>query len=98
MTASAPMGHTASERDAVGDIDLAPGEQILLVTSRHWIVLIQRILVPFVCALICGLIAFYRAIGGTFLIDSAATAGEIDIVNTLLAIGLVGLLLAWLFT
>jgi hypothetical protein len=95
MASTARIGRTISERNAIGDIDLAPGEKILFVTSRHWIVLIQRIMIPLICAAICGAIAAYRAIGGVFLLDNADISGEIDLVNTLLALAFGAILLTW---
>src|SRR3982750_3445651 len=41
------------------------GEEILHRTSRHWIVLLQRGIVPLMIALLAGALAVYRFIGGT---------------------------------
>lgn len=95
MASSTPIGQTISERDAIGDIDLAPGEKILFIANRHWIVLLQRISIPIICALSCGLVAGYRAIGGMFMLDAVDVAGEIDFVNSLLALAFGGILLTW---
>src|SRR5689334_20210834 len=97
MAASAPVEYIASERDAIGDVKLAKDEQFKFVTSRHWIVLIQRIIVPLTCALICLVIAVYRALGGSFLTTSNGPSQALDFVNSLLAIGLGAILLAWIF-
>lgn len=97
MAASAPVEYIASERDAIGDVQLAKGEEFKFVTSRHWIVLIQRIIVPFTCALICFLIAVYRALGGSFLTTTNGPSEALDVVNSLLAVALGAILIGWIF-
>jgi hypothetical protein len=71
------------------------GEDVLHRTGRHWVVLVQR---GFVVALAAGLVAglaFYRAIGGTFIESDVAEAGRFDLTNIVLII-LIGVLV-WLW-
>src|SRR5690349_12278463 len=60
------------------------GEQILHRTSRHWIVLLTRGLVPLLITLLSGALAFYRFIGGTFIQPGVRRAGQFTIVEFIL--------------
>lgn len=81
--------------DAEEAIDLGPGEAILFVIGRHWVVLIARLVLPVLGILFFGGLAVYRALGGTFLVtDSGALVG-LDLFNWLLIVLTVGLILIW---
>jgi hypothetical protein len=81
--------------DAEEAIDLGPGEEILYVIGRHWVVLLARLILPVLGILIFGGLAIYRSLGGTFLVtDSGAPVG-LDGVNWLLVGTTVALVLVW---
>jgi hypothetical protein len=82
--------------DAEEAIDLGPGEEILHVIGRHWVVLLGRLILPVLSLAIFGGLALYRALGGTFLVANAGVATGLDIFNILLVAACVGLLLIWL--
>lgn len=82
--------------DASEALDLSEGEEILHVTGRHWIILLVRLIVPLVGIIAFAGLAFYRSIGGGFLVTEAGEPVGLDFFNWLL-VG-VGLLLALLWT
>src|SRR5512133_248871 len=47
-------------------VKMFEGEPILHRTGRHWIVLLMRGFVPLLIALLTGVLAIYRFVGGTF--------------------------------
>ncbi|MEI7768454.1 MAG: PH domain-containing protein [Chloroflexales bacterium] len=81
--------------DASESLDLSEGEEILHVTGRHWIVLVARLIVPVLSMLFFAGVAFYRSIGGGFLVTDTGVAVGFDLINW----GLIGvealLLLLW---
>jgi hypothetical protein len=77
------------------DLELDEGEQILHLARRHWIVLLQRALLP---ALIAGAaigLALFRAIGGRFIVSGVALGGQFDIVSLLLFGLIIVLVVLW---
>lgn len=81
--------------DAEEAIDLGPGEQILHVIGRHWIVLLGRLVVPVLLLAFFGGLAFYRAVGGAFLVADAGAPVGLDPLNWLLVFLTVALTLIW---
>ncbi|MBX0327484.1 PH domain-containing protein [Oscillochloris sp. ZM17-4] len=82
--------------DASEALDLSEGEQILHVTGRHWIVLLTRLIGPVLGIIFFGGLAFYRSIGGSFLVTDTGEPVGFDFFNWLL-IG-VAMVLALLWT
>jgi hypothetical protein len=83
------------QMDAEEAVDLGPGEEILYVIGRHWVVLIGRLILPLLSLAFFGGLAFYRAAGGTFLVSEGAPVG-FDVINygIMLIVGI--LAVAWL--
>lgn len=81
--------------DAEAAIDLGEGEEILHVTGRHWVVLLGRLVLPVFGILFFGGLAFYRAIGGSFLVVETGPPIGLDFFNWLLIAATVGLILIW---
>jgi hypothetical protein len=75
-------------------IDRGPGEEILYVIGRHWIVLLGRLVLPLMALLFFSGLAFYRSLGGTFLVTESAPAG-FDLFNWLLAFLVGAIILIW---
>lgn len=82
--------------DADAALDLAPNEEILYVTGRHWIILMARLIVPLIGISFFGGIAFYRAIGGGFLVTDTGEPTGFDLFNILLVLIEAVLLLFWI--
>lgn len=82
------------QEDAAEAIDLVEGEQILHVTGRHWVILLGRLIPPFLGIAFFGGLASYRAIGGSFLVEMSAP-NQLDPVNWLLTAAVIVLLLFW---
>lgn len=81
--------------DAQEAIDLGPGEEILHVIGRHWVVLLAREVPPVLAVLFFGGLAVYRAFGGTFLVVENGAAVGLDLFNIFLVIVVVALVLLW---
>ncbi|RMD75067.1 MAG: PH domain-containing protein, partial [Chloroflexi bacterium] len=81
--------------DADAALDLAPSEEILYVTGRHWIILMARLIIPLIGIGFFGGIAFYRAIGGGFLVTNTGEPTGFDLFNILLVLIEAVLLLFW---
>lgn len=81
--------------DAEEAIDLGPGEQILHVIGRHWVVLLGRLILPVLGVLAFGGLALYRGIGGTFLVTDAGAPVGLDPFNWLLVGLTVAVILIW---
>ncbi|MEI7643358.1 MAG: PH domain-containing protein [Chloroflexales bacterium] len=81
--------------DAAESLDLSEGEEILHVTGRHWIILLSRLILPVIGILLFAGIAFYRSIGGGFLVTETGQPVGFDMINW----GMIGvealLLLLW---
>ncbi|HET9224188.1 MAG TPA: PH domain-containing protein [Roseiflexaceae bacterium] len=73
------------------DLELDEGEQILHLARRHWIVLVQRAIIPALIGLAAFALGMFRAVGGRFVVSGVTSGGQFDIVNLLL-IGLIVLL------
>jgi PH (Pleckstrin Homology) domain-containing protein len=70
-------------------------EEILHKTGRHWVVLVQR---GFIVALAAGLtagLAFYWAIGGSFIESDVGDVGRFDLTNIILIVLIGVLILLW---
>jgi hypothetical protein len=78
------------------DLELDEGEKVLHLARRHWIVLVQRALIPFGVALAAGLLAAFLMLGGTFLVSGVALDGQFDIVNILFLLAIVFLVVLWM--
>jgi hypothetical protein len=76
------------ELDAASAIELSTQERIIHVTGRHYIVLLGRLVIPVLALLLFGGLAFYRSIGGGFLVTRTDAPVELDPLNWLL-IGLI---------
>ncbi|NTV62456.1 MAG: PH domain-containing protein [Oscillochloris sp.] len=81
--------------DASEAVDLAEGEQILHVTGRHWIVLVVRLILPILGIILFAGLAFYRSVGGGFLVSDAGQPTGLDLVNWLMIGVELLLLLLW---
>ncbi|NTW97496.1 MAG: PH domain-containing protein [Oscillochloris sp.] len=81
--------------DASEALDLGDGEQILHVIGRHWVVLLARLIIPVLGSIIFAGLAFYRSIGGGFLVSETGEPVGLDIVNWLLIGAVLLLLLLW---
>ncbi|NNJ10757.1 PH domain-containing protein [Chloroflexales bacterium ZM16-3] len=81
--------------DASEALDLSEGERILHVTGRHWIVLLARLILPVLGMLFFGGLAFYRSIGGGFLVTETGESVGLDFFNLLLIGVTLVLLLLW---
>ncbi len=79
--------------DIIEDMSLMEDEEILCVTQRHWGLLLRNLILPFLIVFLSGGLAFYRAIGGSFLVSDAVYTQEFDLVNRLLMAGVALLLL-----
>jgi hypothetical protein len=79
-------------------LELDEGERILYTARRHWIVLIQRGILPMLFGLISGSLATFRVLGGTFFVSGASLSGQNDFVNYLI-LGIILVLMGfWLRT
>ena|GEM_PF-411380 len=81
--------------DADAALDLAPNEEILYVTGRHWIILLARLIVPLIGICFFGGIALYRAIGGGFLVTDTGEPTGFDLFNIVLVLIEAVLMLFW---
>ncbi|WP_129626845.1 PH domain-containing protein [Candidatus Oscillochloris fontis] len=81
--------------DASEALDLGEGEHILHVTGRHWIVLLSRLIGPVLGIAFFAGLAFYRSIGGGFLVTDAGEPVGLDFFNWLLISIEALLLLLW---
>ncbi len=81
--------------DADAALDLAPNEEILYVTGRHWVILLTRLIVPLIGISFFGGIALYRAIGGGFLVTDTGEPTGFDLVNIVLVLIEAVLMLFW---
>ncbi len=75
-------------------LELDEGERILYIGRRHWMELVQGGIAYIVVGAIAGLLALYRAVGGTFLQGSIATTG-LDVVNVLVLLMIILVLWFW---
>jgi hypothetical protein len=83
-------------QDAADAIDLIPGEEILHVTGRHWMLLLSRLILPLLGIVFFGGLVFYRSIGGGFLVVNTGEPTGFDLWNIFLIVVEVVLLLFWL--
>lgn len=83
------------ELDAEAAIELSEGEKILYVIGRHWVVLLTRMILPFLGVLFFSGLASYRAIGGAFLVYRSEQPIGFDPLNWILALVAGGLLVVW---
>jgi hypothetical protein len=67
---------------ALADIELTEGEEIIHVTARHWLVLFGRLVLPFIVIIFFGVLAFYRGIGGSFLVLNWTALQEVEVFFT----------------
>ncbi|NTW02085.1 MAG: PH domain-containing protein [Oscillochloris sp.] len=81
--------------DASEALDLSEGEEILHITGRHWIILLIHLITPAFCIIGFAGLAFYRSVGGSFLVTDTTEPIGLDLLNWLL-IGLeLLILLLW---
>src|SRR5262249_38869147 len=71
------------------------GEPVLHKTYRHWIVLLVRGFVPLLIAAFFGGLAFYRWIGGQFIVTDVTPTGQISGADVLLALLIAVTLFLW---
>jgi hypothetical protein len=71
------------------------GEPILHRTGRHWIVLLMRGFVPLLIALLMGVLAIYRFVGGTFIQPGVRRAGQFTVVEFILVALILVVLFFW---
>ncbi|HEU4324752.1 MAG TPA: PH domain-containing protein [Roseiflexaceae bacterium] len=76
------------------DLELDEGEMILYIGRRHWIELVQNGGVFIVIMLISTLLAIYRGIGGSFIVNNVAEPG-LDTTNVLLLVVIGALVVLW---
>lgn len=77
------------------DLELDEGEEILYLSRRHWIVLLQRGAIFLFVALIAGGLALYRASGGTFIVSGVVQEEQFDLFNYILLALIVVLAILW---
>jgi hypothetical protein len=82
--------------DAEEAVELGPGEEILYVIGRHWVVLLGRLVLPVLGILFFGGVAFYRAVGGTFLVAESGAPVGLDLFNWVLVTLIVAIGVVWL--
>lgn len=90
------MTSTITLEDAYKSVDLMEGEQILHTTGRHVVVLFAHLIIPLGIILVAGLVAFYRALGGGFLMLSGDTPRQMDLLNQAMIYLAVALGLGWI--
>ncbi|NTU84166.1 MAG: PH domain-containing protein [Chloroflexales bacterium] len=83
------------ELDAESSVELGSQEQIIHVTGRHYVVLLGRLVIPVLLLLLFGFLAFYRSIGGGFLVTETGAPTGFDPINVLLVGLMIALALAW---
>jgi hypothetical protein len=71
------------------------GEPILHRTGRHWIVLLMRGFVPLLIALLTGVLAIYRFVGGTFIQPGVRRAAQFTVVELILVALILAVLFFW---
>ncbi len=76
------------------DLELDEGEAILYIGRRHWIELVQNGGVFIVILIISMLLAVYRGIGGSFIVNNVAEPG-LDTTNVLLLVVIGALVVLW---
>ena len=81
--------------DAEASIELGLQEQIIYVTGRHWIELLSPMVIPTLALLFFGGLAFYRSIGGSFLVNMADTPNYLDSFNWILISLVILIALIW---
>ncbi|MEI8306330.1 MAG: PH domain-containing protein [Chloroflexales bacterium] len=62
-------------------LDLVEGEEILHVTGRHWIALTSRLILPLIFLLLFAGTAFFRSLGGGFIVTDTGEKIGFDLVN-----------------
>jgi hypothetical protein len=77
------------------DLELDEGEQILHLTRRHWVVLLQRTIIPLLIGLGAAGLALFRAVGGRFIVSGVALGGQFDVINLILVVLIVALVVLW---
>ena len=77
-------------------LNLQPGEEKIHETRTHWIVLLGRIIVPFLVTLFFVSWALYRGIGGTFLAAESRAPQGFDLISWILIVVVGLLVLIWL--
>ena len=79
------------------DLELDEGEQILHYSRRHWILLLQRILIPLLIAAFTFGLGLYRLVGGQFFPGDVGLPGRlIDLSNLFFFVLIVALVALWL--
>ncbi len=81
--------------EASESIDLSEGEEILHVTGRHWIALVNRLILPLICLLLFAGTAIYRGFGGGFIVAETGEKVGFDPINWILIGVEMLLLLLW---
>src|SRR5262245_34551849 len=71
------------------------GEPVLHKSYRHWIVLVVRGFVPLLLLTFFGGLAFYRWIGGQFIVADVTSTGQISVADVLLVLFIVITLVLW---
>lgn len=78
------------------DLELDEGEQVLFYIRRHWILLLQRIIIPLLLSGLTIGIGMYRAVGGLFLASEVGPSGRlIDLSNIFYFALILGLAFLW---
>jgi hypothetical protein len=77
------------------DLELDEGEQILHLARRHWVVLLQRAIIPVLIGLGALALAMFRAVGGQFVVSGVALGGQFDIFNLILFGLIILLVVLW---
>ncbi len=77
------------------DLELDEGEQILHLARRHWIVLVQRAIIPVLIAFGALGLALFRTIGGQFIVSGVTLGGQLDVINLILFGLIILLLVLW---
>jgi Bacterial PH domain len=70
------------------ELGLANNERLLIYIRHHWYLPVVRAIIPLFIALVSGIISFYRAAGGRFLItglDAPRQLGQLEVITLVVA-------------
>lgn len=80
------------------DMDLSAGERVVLVVHRHPVMLLLRLLPALALVGFAAALAWYRSVGGLFLVTDAVEQWQFTGLDRLLMGVLLSSLIGWVFT
>lgn len=84
--------------DARPEESFIRGEEVILRTRRHWIVLAERLIWSVVGLAVLLSVMFFRALGVTLFGVAEGASGQMDFFNYLILGAILALLIAWFVT